>query len=340
MKIRFLLRGVLAGCALAVYLTGFPRLYAQSADQCLACHSEPSLSTEKNGKTVSLYVDGKKFAASVHGPLDCVACHVGFDPNEIPHAKKIRPVNCQSCHTGEHAERYRQSIHAQKGKNGKPNATCADCHSAHEIRNLADAPAAERKAFAEETCARCHPSVDSTYRTSTHGLAVASGIMGAPTCIDCHNEHDVQAPSDTSAVTSRRKVAAMCLKCHLDNPEVRAKVGLSTAFIGSYENSVHARAMKNGQEEAATCIDCHGWHDLKKGSDPTSSVARRNIAETCGRCHVEIKDQYESSIHGTAFARGVTAAATCTDCHGEHNILYPKDAKAPIRPSGSPRNSV
>jgi hypothetical protein len=90
--------------------------------------------------------------------------------------------------------------------------------------------------------------------------------------------------------------------------------------------------MKGGNELAATCTDCHGSHEMKKGSSPDSKVAKKNIAETCGMCHADVKDQYASSIHGTALQAGVTASATCTDCHGEHNILSPSDPRSPVAP--------
>ncbi len=310
-------------------LSGVLTARAQGSADCLACHGEPSLSMSRHGKTVSLYVDAKKFTSSVHGELECVSCHVGFNASELPHAKRITPVKCQSCHTDDQFERYHQSVHAAL-KDGKPVASCADCHTQHAIRKLSDAPQAERKAFAEATCAHCHSAVDSMYRKSAHGQAIAAGVTGAPTCIDCHQGHAILAPSDTLSATNRRNVAAMCLKCHVENPEVGELVGPSAKFIASYQNSVHARAIRQGNDAAATCIDCHGSHDLQKGSDPESRVSRKNIASTCAGCHPDVAEEYSSSIHGTAFARGVTAAATCTDCHGEHNILSPKDANAPV----------
>ena len=43
---------------------------------CLACHSAPALTTEVNGKKVSLYVDGSKLKHSIHGGMfSCVDCH-------------------------------------------------------------------------------------------------------------------------------------------------------------------------------------------------------------------------------------------------------------------------
>ncbi len=165
---------------------------------------------------------------------------------------------------------------------------------------------------------------------SDHGKATAAGVKGAPTCIDCHGEHEVISPTADSSQTSRKKVAAMCMRCHQDNPDVRAKVGPSAGFIASYDNSVHAKAVKTGNDMAANCTDCHGSHDMLKGSNPNSSVAKLNIASTCGKCHGEIQEQYAGSIHGSALVGGITASATCTDCHGEHNILSPNDANSPV----------
>lgn len=124
----------------------------------------------------------------------------------------------------------------------------------------------------------------------------------------------------------------MCLKCHLDNPRVRERVGPSAGFIASYEKSVHAQEVHRGNEAAATCSDCHGSHEMKKGSNPLSKVSRQHIAQTCGECHKNIRDEFEASIHGQALKSGVMASATCTDCHGEHNILAASDPKSPVAP--------
>jgi len=107
-------------------------------------------------------------------------------------------------------------------------------------------------------------------------------------------------------------------------------VAPSAAFISSYEKSVHGQAQKHGNDDAATCTDCHGGHEMMKGSNPSSLVARKNVASTCGQCHLDVVAQYKESIHGTAVASGVKESATCTDCHGEHNILSPKDARSPV----------
>ena len=313
-------------------LVSVPTLRASAATNadCLACHGDRSLTMTKAGRSVSLFVDEHAFRGSAHADLECVACHEGFNPSDLPHARHIAPVHCLGCHADPQFANYSTSIHAVRQKGGGAAARCVDCHTTHGIRKLSDLTPAERKQFALETCARCHADVDTQYMMSDHGRALAAGVQGAPSCIDCHDEHEVLSPSNADAQTSRTKEAEMCLRCHRDNPEVRAKVGPSAKFISSYENSVHARAVRSGNDSAATCTDCHGGHDLRKGSEPGSKVARVNIATTCGRCHADILEQYRGSIHGQALQRGITASATCTDCHGEHNILSPRDANSPV----------
>lgn len=310
---------------LAFLLLALPlQLAAQTRSDCLTCHGEKSLTTTRKGRTVPLFVNGKNFSESVHGELECVACHEGFKPDQLPHAKKIAPVKCQNCHDGEQFEKYQKSVHATA------DVQCAACHTTHEIRKLTDGDPAVRKQFVQEVCTTCHADQNAKFMDSDHGRALAAGTLGAPSCIDCHDEHGVMAVADDSANTNRKNVAAMCEKCHIDNPSVREKVASSAAFISSYENSIHGQAQKRGNTDAATCTDCHGGHEMKKGSNPSSLVAKKNVAATCGQCHLDVLAQYKESIHGTAVARGVKESATCTDCHGEHNILSPKDAQSPV----------
>ena len=91
----------------------------------------------------------------------------------------------------------------------------------------------------------------------------------------------------------------------------------------AYKQSVHGRAIQQGNLNAASCNDCHGVHDILPASDPHSKIWKQNVASTCAQCHKDVFDVYRQSIHGQAVAAGVMDAATCTDCHGEHRILAP-----------------
>jgi cytochrome b subunit of formate dehydrogenase len=325
---RFRRPSLLIGMLAAV--VGEPTVAFAQDDGCLVCHGDRSITMERRGRVVSLFVHGGAFAKSAHAALGCVSCHEDFDGTSIPHAASLTPVACTTCHSGEQFESFDLSVHGEKGSAGKSAATCVGCHNPHTAVSLAGAPVAEKQKFAVETCARCHAVVEQKFARSDHGLAIARGEEAAPSCIDCHGEHDIAAAHADSARTSHHNEAAMCMKCHLDDPAVRARMGPSAGFIAAYELSVHAKAVNGGNEGAASCSDCHGSHEMKKGSDPLSNVHRTNIASTCGRCHGTIEAQYKESIHGTALTKGIRETATCTDCHGEHNILSPDDPRSPV----------
>ena len=64
---------------------------------CLACHSDATLTHEVEGKQVSLAVDEGKFNNSIHGSiLGCVDCH--DDVKSAPHEVKPGKLSCSKCH--------------------------------------------------------------------------------------------------------------------------------------------------------------------------------------------------------------------------------------------------
>ena len=71
---------------------------AQTVEECLTCHEDKSITTERNGKVISLFVDRAVQKKSPHAKLICTACHTGFDAQNLPHKEKIEPVNCLTCH--------------------------------------------------------------------------------------------------------------------------------------------------------------------------------------------------------------------------------------------------
>ncbi len=142
-------------------------------------------------------------------------------------------------------------------------------------------------------------------------------------CADCHQ--DIKAfPHDPAPATVK------CATCHAEQQ-------------AQYDNGFHAKAIKEGDTKAATCVDCHGSpHELLPASDPNSKVNHANIPKTCGACHgqkfvmegsgqtTQPYTSYQESVHGRAVAAGNTSAAVCTDCHGTHEILNAADPKSPI----------
>ncbi|HQV31573.1 MAG TPA: cytochrome b/b6 domain-containing protein [Calditrichia bacterium] len=214
-------------------------------------------------------------------------------------------------------EKYEASVHSEE--------LCVSCHVGFDPEEEPHLP--EIKPV---DCAECHDDVTEVFDVSEHGRALAKGDPNAPNCVTCHGTHDIMYIDEGESMASRNHEVETCLSCHVDNEDVKSKMTHDDIFISDYQSSVHGRLHAEGDMEAAICSDCHGAHSTMKASNPNSRVNKFNIAETCGHCHDEVKDEFVESIHGQALAKGIEDAATCTDCHGEHEILEPDNEKSRV----------
>lgn len=307
------------------------RALAQRDEDCLACHGDPSLTMERKGGTISLQVDPRGLEASAHEGLACADCHAGFDAGKVPHRDTISPVACLTCHSdaGErHAFHSRTTVVGERG--APPEASCKTCHGTHGVSRVRTENPPERAKRLVDLCGRCHPLVIAHYLDSTHGRAAGAGVKGAPNCMTCHAAPISPLRGETGTAPLKMAQEMLCLSCHRDDPDVRARVGPDAGFIAAYERSVHGSALLAGNANAANCVDCHGSHEMKRGMDPSSRVSKSQIPETCARCHGAIAEAYGKSVHALAVRRGNLQAPVCTDCHGEHNILMHDDPRSPV----------
>ncbi len=95
---------------LTMILAGMQAAAARAADldnaSCLACHGNPDFAAPgANGQMRSLAVPADQFGHSVHGNLQCVACHTEI--TDVPHQnapmtpaawRQQIPKLCGSCH--------------------------------------------------------------------------------------------------------------------------------------------------------------------------------------------------------------------------------------------------
>ncbi len=155
-------------------------------------------------------------------------------------------------------------------------------------------------------------------------LIIEKSVHSKKTCTDCHFDA-VEIPH------SKTPERVQCIRCHYKgNPEGAPQ---SDAYL-EYRESIHGRAVIAGNAAAPVCQDCHGTHDILHTKNPLSRVSHGRVAETCGRCHMNIFAQYRSSIHGVAlYERKIPEAPDCTSCHGEHGIRSPKDPTSPVYPT-------
>jgi hypothetical protein len=249
--------------AAAILLTA-ARLPAQENSDCLDCHSDRTLTGTRRGRTISVYVDGKKFAASVHGALNCTGCHADLEGVELPHDEDVAPVQCGTCHDTEQAQHAR----------------------------------------------------------SLHGQAVAKGDPLAPRCKDCHGTHDILPVKDFRSPVAPLNVPFTCGKCHQEGAPVQRQRAIHEDHIlENFSESIHGEALlRKGLVVAPNCASCHTAHQILPPSDPASSIARRNIAGTCTKCHAEIELVHRKIIKGELWEKQAHVLPACVDCHQPHKI--------------------
>ncbi|HSH00611.1 MAG TPA: hypothetical protein VLB27_11195, partial [candidate division Zixibacteria bacterium] len=203
---------------------------------------------------------------------------------------------------------------------------CIDCHTTVRALEHEESPG-------PVDCGICHDDVVDEYRE--HGRERFTGNGDLPSCVSCHGDHGIRSHTDELSPTHPRNLSATCASCHEDS-DIRERHDIlkDANIIKRYETSVHARAIVDKGESAATCILCHSnagsAHSIIYTLDPRSSLSHFNTPNTCGHCHDEIAHEYWRGIHGQLVARGATDSPVCTDCHGEHGIISPADPNSPV----------
>ncbi|HUH93560.1 MAG TPA: hypothetical protein VL742_10555 [Casimicrobiaceae bacterium] len=104
-----------------------------------------------------------------------------------------------------------------------------------------------------------------------------------------------------------------CLACH-GSADIKNAAGQSvTVDAAAFAKSVHG-------ELNLECTACHADVSADKLPHP-----EKLAPVDCSTCHAEQVKQYAATVHGKARAGGNTVAATCTDCHGLHDIRRSSD---------------
>ncbi len=298
-------------------------------DDCLACHGDPS-AKDASGRSVAVLPD--KFGASIHGQsgIACVDCHADLAKvTDFPHAEKLAPVNCATCHEAA-AAKYDASVHARARRAAPQSvaASCRDCHGTHDIRSSTDPDSPTYHLNLPATCGRCHGNAEiirkgriaignvvAQFQDSIHGQALSkSGLMVAPDCKDCHNAHDIQRSTDPASPVFRTAVPTTCGKCH-------------EGVLRKYQVGAHGEALAKGRPDAPVCVSCHSAHQIQRTDAP---MWKASMLQECGTCHPESKRTYRDTFHGQETQLGFMRVATCADCHGAHDIFPQADPRSTV----------
>lgn len=282
---------------------------------CLSCHDDPTITMTKNGKEISLEVKKHIFSKSVHSSLKCEKCHIGFNPDEIPHKEVITPVNCLTCHSdAPKLHIFHPSMKFANGTGGSEDVNCKKCHEYHNVLSPSNPISKTHFTQSTEFCGSCHRKEKDEHLKSQHFVELNKNNPNAPTCIYCH-----QKPITNNHISDlaqlKLKQVELCLKCHINQENNE----FARSLI-DYDKSVHGSALQRGNKFAAVCIDCHGVHNLQKASSPNSNINPTKVSNVCGKCHIAITQEYHSSVHGVELLKGNSDVPGCTYCHGEHSV--------------------
>lgn len=194
------------------------------------------------------------------------------------------------------------------------------------------------------SCLACHEDKATAFATDVHAQVRLS-------CHDCHGGNpdpklaaDYEAAMDASwkanpyrGVPRRVEIPDFCGRCH-SSAEIMKRFNPAARVdqVTEYWSSRHGQKLREGDEQVATCVDCHGIHGIRRRTQPESPVHPTHVAETCSHCHSDAKlmaarsipyDQYgrwRVSVHAKALLeKGDLTAPTCNDCHGNHGATPP-----------------
>ncbi len=159
---------------------------------------------------------------------------------------------------------------------------CQDCHtSIKDFPHPAKVPKVQ--------CVTCHDQEAKNFATSAHS------ILGEAACATCHGSvHEL--------TTTESLAPEKCTECHADE-------------VKEFTASIHGQAATRGDRDAPKCTSCHGSiHEVKAASEPDSTIARKNLADTCAKCHSNPEFLSRHMIPRSPSCRVVQAERSWTGC--------------------------
>ncbi len=344
---------------------GITALPAQAeTDMCLACHGDKSMSVKRGGATVSLHVDGKKFSASVHGPVSCTGCHADLEGKDFPHSTP-KKVNCSSCHSGE-GEQFAKSMHGKAHARGDQLApNCVNCHGNHDIVPVKQRDSAVYALKVPFVCGKCHSegtpvqlnrnidehNIVANYTESMHGDALLrKGLVVAANCASCHTAHSILPHTDPNSSTNRRNIAKTCTKCHAGIESVHRKVirgelwekqanVLPACFDCHQPHKIRSPEYEVGMGNA-DCLRCHSKAGLKSADGRSMTVSQSEVLTSrhskvaCSQCHSDV------NVSKTRPCETVKNKVDCTKCHEAVGLEYQKSIHGKLFAKGDPNAPI
>ncbi len=270
------------------FVIGVHFVLAQTNADCMMCHEDSSLTKERKGKKVSLFVKQSIIDKSVHKNVECASCHTDAKVEEFPHSETLNLVDCSKCHIAAGIE-FKSGIHGQALIRNEPYApNCKECHGTHDILSSKLPESRTYKMNIPILCGNCHKegapvarlyvisehNILENYSQGIHGKGLyEKGLFVTATCNDCHGNHAILPSKDKNSSVSTQKVASTCMKCHIRIEQTHKKV-IKSELWEKKEGAVpscttcHPPHKVEPEKEKAKipnkiCLDCHNINASK-----------------------------------------------------------------------------
>ena len=198
---------------------------------------------------------------------------------------------------------------------------------------------------AKDSCVTCHSALDGDLQKPASLFKDDVHFSKGLACADCHGGYrtsdDMSVAMDPAkgfkGAPKRTEIPQFCAKCHSDIKFMgKFQAQPRVDQFALYQTSTHGKLLAKGDDNVATCIDCHSVHNIRAVKDPRATVYPLNVPGTCGQCHADPKhmakygiptdqlEKYHTSVHWNALTKGNDLSApTCASCHGNHGAKPP-----------------
>ncbi|MFA6570536.1 MAG: hypothetical protein WCT77_04795 [Bacteroidota bacterium] len=209
------------------------------------------------------------------------------------------------------------SVYVNKKLINKSVHSANKCINCHEDLAKSEFPHAKPK---KAKCGSCHKEEQALYNECLHGKSYNKGDRLAPTCQSCHGSHTIVPNKDRKSPVYPLNIPNLCGKCHKEGSPVQLQRKIpQTHILENYAESIHGEGLiKKGLVVSATCASCHSPHRILPHTDPRSTIARKNIAATCTKCHAAIESVHKKIIKGELWEKEAKVLPACVDCHQPH----------------------
>ena len=286
------------------------------AATCTKCHAQIEVVHRK-------VIRGELWEKEANTLPACVDCHQPHKIRKVFYTQGMADQDCLRCHErpGLKSSKDGRSLtvkNEELGFSRHQKVSCSQCHSEVSVSHLRPCETITKKV----ECSSCHAEVAQQFQISVHGKLAGKNDPNGPTCKECHGTHGVLGKLSPNSPTFSTNIPALCARCHREGQKAAARyTGAQHEIIEHYTESIHGKGlMKSGLTVTATCTSCHTPHSVLPKSDTLSSVNRKNVPQTCGRCHHGIEEQFERSIHATLVGKTDKPLPVCNDCHTAHTI--------------------